>query len=213
MATKEELLQKMSDMVFEMEDEEIADVCEEYIEAGYDALDGILHGLVDGMNRASEMYDQEEYFVTDLLLCSDAMYAGLEQRITNDFSGDEQAAQLKKLNECFNSAVQEYADGYEEQLTTVYNEFGINLDEFKIKASVTSLFAEKRDSYREFAKQNTDYAKLSQSEDKWLERDVKFMTNALRNAHSPAETETSLPPETTAANCKGKSKSATNLPI
>ena len=56
MATKEELLQKMSDMVFEMEDEEIADVCEEYIEAGYDALDGILHGLVDGMNRASEMY-------------------------------------------------------------------------------------------------------------------------------------------------------------
>ena len=78
MATKEELLQKMSDMVFEMEDEEIAGVCEEYIEAGYEALDGILHGLVDGMNRASEMYDQEEYFVTDLLLCSDAMYAGLD---------------------------------------------------------------------------------------------------------------------------------------
>ena len=78
MASKEELLQKMSDYVFEMEDEEIADVCEEYIEAGYDPLDGILHGLVDGMNRASDMYDQEEYFVTDLLLCSDAMYAGLD---------------------------------------------------------------------------------------------------------------------------------------
>ena len=78
MATKEELLQKLSDMVFEMEDEEIADVCEEYIEAGFDPLDGILHGLVDGMNRASDMYDQEEYFVTDLLLCSDAMYAGLD---------------------------------------------------------------------------------------------------------------------------------------
>ena len=30
------------------------------------------------MNRASDMYDQEEYFVTDLLLCSDAMYAGLD---------------------------------------------------------------------------------------------------------------------------------------
>ena len=78
MATKEELLQKMSDMVFEMEDEDIAEVCEEYIEEGHDALDGILHGLVDGMNRASDMYDKEEYFVTDLLLCSDAMYAGLD---------------------------------------------------------------------------------------------------------------------------------------
>lgn len=78
MASKEEMLQKLSDLVFEMEDEEIADACQEYIDKGYEALDGILHGLVDGMNRASEMYDQEEYFVTDLLLCSDAMYAGLD---------------------------------------------------------------------------------------------------------------------------------------
>ncbi len=78
MATREELLQKLSDCVFEMEDEEVVDVCEEYIAEGYDPLDGILHGLVDGMNRASDMYDQEEYFVTDLLLCSDAMYAGLD---------------------------------------------------------------------------------------------------------------------------------------
>lgn len=78
MANKEELLQKMSDMVFEMEDEDIAEVCEEYIEEGHDALDGIMDGLVDGMNRASKMFDEEEYFVTDLLLCSDAMYAGLD---------------------------------------------------------------------------------------------------------------------------------------
>lgn len=35
-------------------------------------------GLVDGMNRAGVLFDEEEYFVTDMLLCSDAMYAGLE---------------------------------------------------------------------------------------------------------------------------------------
>jgi len=29
------------------------------------------------MNRASQLYEEEEYFVSDLLLCSDAMYAGL----------------------------------------------------------------------------------------------------------------------------------------
>lgn len=34
--------------------------------------------MVDGMNKASELYDAEEYFVTDVLLCSDAMYAGLD---------------------------------------------------------------------------------------------------------------------------------------
>ena len=37
-----------------------------------------MDGLVDGMNKASDLYDEEEYFVTDILLCSDAMYAGLD---------------------------------------------------------------------------------------------------------------------------------------
>ena len=76
--TKTELLEQLSDCVFEMEEEEVVDVANEYFEAGYPVLDGIMDGLVDGMNRASVMYDEEEYFVTDLLLCSDAMYAGLD---------------------------------------------------------------------------------------------------------------------------------------
>ena len=78
MASKEELLAKLSECVVEMEDEEVVEVAKEYIEAGYPAFDGIMEGLVDGMNKASELYDAEEYFVTDVLLCSDAMYAGLD---------------------------------------------------------------------------------------------------------------------------------------
>ena len=76
--SKEELLEKLSECVVEMEDEEVADVANEYIELGYPALDGIMEGLVDGMNKASDLYDEEEYFVTDLLLCSDAMYSGID---------------------------------------------------------------------------------------------------------------------------------------
>ena len=40
--SKEELLDKLSECVLEMEDEEVVDVAEEYIEAGYPALDGIM---------------------------------------------------------------------------------------------------------------------------------------------------------------------------
>ena len=76
--SKEELLEKLSECVVEMEDEEVVDVANEYVEAGYPALDGIMEGLVDGMNKASDLYDEEEYFVTDLLLCSDAMYSGID---------------------------------------------------------------------------------------------------------------------------------------
>lgn len=76
--SKEELLEKLSECVVEMEDEDVVDVANEYIESGYPALDGIMEGLVDGMNKASDLYDEEEYFVTDLLLCSDAMYSGID---------------------------------------------------------------------------------------------------------------------------------------
>ena len=54
------------------------EAAKEYLEAGFPAFDGIMEGLVDGMNRASELYEAEEYFVTDVLLCSDAMYVGLD---------------------------------------------------------------------------------------------------------------------------------------
>ena len=77
-AGKEELIEKLYECVVEMEDEDVVDVCNEYLEAGYNAYDGIMEGLVAGMNKASELYDEEEYFVTDVLLCSDALYAGLE---------------------------------------------------------------------------------------------------------------------------------------
>ena len=93
--SKEELLNKLSECVLEMEDEEVVDVAEEYIEAGYPALDGIMEGLVDGMNKASELFEEEEYFVTDILLCSDAMYAGLE--VLRPYLPDEEEQAAKPI--------------------------------------------------------------------------------------------------------------------
>jgi len=74
---KDELLKKLSDGVLEMEEDVVIESANAYLEAGYPVLDGVLHGLVDGMNRAGVLFDEEEYFVTDVLLCSDAMYEGL----------------------------------------------------------------------------------------------------------------------------------------
>lgn len=76
--SKEELLKRMSDAVLEMEEDDVVDYAQEYLDAGYPAFDGIMEGLIDGMNKASDLYDEEEYFVTDILLCSDALYAGLD---------------------------------------------------------------------------------------------------------------------------------------
>ena len=76
--SKEELIGELRDCVVDMEDERVADVAREYVDAGYDVRDGIFDGLVAGMNRVAELYEEEEYFIPELLICSDAMYNGLD---------------------------------------------------------------------------------------------------------------------------------------
>ncbi len=78
MAEKEKLLTELERCVLEMEDDAVADVAQEYITAGFDAYEGITEGLAKGMEKAGQLYEEEEYFVPELLICSDAMYNGLE---------------------------------------------------------------------------------------------------------------------------------------
>jgi dimethylamine corrinoid protein len=77
MDKKEVLFQKLSDAVLEMETENTVMYAEEVIENGIDAFEAIDKGLSNGMNRAGQLFEEEEYFVPELLMCSDAMYAGL----------------------------------------------------------------------------------------------------------------------------------------
>lgn len=75
---KQVILDELKNLVIDMEDEKTEEVAREYLEAGYEAYDGIMDGLVAGMNVVSDLYDEGEYFITDVLIASDAMYNGLE---------------------------------------------------------------------------------------------------------------------------------------
>ncbi|MDR3288316.1 MAG: corrinoid protein [Peptococcaceae bacterium] len=74
----QELIQKLSDAVLEMEEEEAAEIAQAIVEQGIDALEAIETGLTDGMERAGILYEKEEYFIPELLGSADAMYAALE---------------------------------------------------------------------------------------------------------------------------------------
>lgn len=112
-----------------------------------------------------------------------ALYASLENRIKSDFTDDEQKVQLEKLNSVFSRAANSYAEAYTDKVKSAYGDNGIPIDDYKLNNSVKALFEMKKNDYRSFVAENSDYANLSDSEDKWLERDVKFMADALRNAH------------------------------
>jgi corrinoid protein of di/trimethylamine methyltransferase len=73
-----ELFKALSDAVVGMEEDLARQLALEAVERKIDAYTAIERGLVDGMGRAGELFESEEYFIPELLLCSDAMYAGLD---------------------------------------------------------------------------------------------------------------------------------------
>lgn len=75
---KQELYKRLADTVVDMDEEETVNICNQVISENLDAYEAIDNGLSAGMDRAGELFDEEEYFVPELLLCSDAMYAGLD---------------------------------------------------------------------------------------------------------------------------------------
>ena len=75
---KKRLLEALKNAVLEMEEDDVEAYANEYVENGHDALQGITEGLAAGMNKAGEYYVEGEYYIPELLLCSDAMYRGID---------------------------------------------------------------------------------------------------------------------------------------
>jgi len=74
----QKLLKQIHDAVVAYDEETSAQLCKALLEEGIDPYDGIMKGLATGMDTVGGLYEKKEYFVPELLLCSDAMYAGLD---------------------------------------------------------------------------------------------------------------------------------------
>jgi corrinoid protein of di/trimethylamine methyltransferase len=78
MASKEELLEKLKNGVVEYEEDEVKEASQQALDDGYNALEMIMDGLAAGMEIVGDLYDRNEYFVPEVLMCADALYAGLD---------------------------------------------------------------------------------------------------------------------------------------
>jgi len=92
--TENDVHQKLSDAVVNMEDATAASLSQEVVASGFDAYEAIDKGLAKGMERAGVLFEEEEYFIPELLMCSDAMYAGLDV-LKPHIKTDEQAHKYK----------------------------------------------------------------------------------------------------------------------
>ncbi|MBW2518436.1 MAG: corrinoid protein [Deltaproteobacteria bacterium] len=77
MPSKEELLEALKDGVINYKEEQVKEASQQAIDDGHLALEMIMDGLAAGMEVVGDLYERHEYFVPEVLMCADALYAGL----------------------------------------------------------------------------------------------------------------------------------------
>jgi corrinoid protein of di/trimethylamine methyltransferase len=77
MATKEELLEALKDGVINYKEEQVKEASQTAVDNELPALEMIMDGLAAGMEVVGDLYERHEYFVPEVLMCADALYAGL----------------------------------------------------------------------------------------------------------------------------------------
>ncbi|CAF30707.1 corrinoid protein [Methanococcus maripaludis] len=76
--TKEQILKDIAENLVEMEPERVVELCNEALNLGILPEEIIDNGLIAGMDEVGNLYEEEEYFVPEVLICADALYAGLD---------------------------------------------------------------------------------------------------------------------------------------
>jgi corrinoid protein of di/trimethylamine methyltransferase len=77
-AKKKEILEKLKNAVIQYDEDACKEGAQEALDAGLDANEAIFDGLVAGMEEVGRLFEAQEYFVPEILMCADALYAGLD---------------------------------------------------------------------------------------------------------------------------------------
>lgn len=75
---EEKLFEEISEAVIEMEDDLVAELCNRSLELSIPADKTISKGLVVGMDKVGQLYEENEYFLPEVLTCSDTLNIGLD---------------------------------------------------------------------------------------------------------------------------------------
>lgn len=73
-----ELFLLLKDAVVEMDEEKASQIAQKIVDENLNVEQAIEQGLVAGMERAGVLFEEEEYFITDILLCADSMDSAMK---------------------------------------------------------------------------------------------------------------------------------------
>ena len=73
-----EILKEIREALINYDEDKVVEWAKIAIDEGVDPFAATMDGLADAMIEVGELYNKKEYFVPELLMCSDALYAGLD---------------------------------------------------------------------------------------------------------------------------------------
>jgi len=76
-ARQEELLKELAEGVIQFDEEKVVQIAQKAVAEGLDPMTAIQEGLVRAMDKVGDLFQKGEYFVPEVLICADALYAGL----------------------------------------------------------------------------------------------------------------------------------------
>ena len=109
-------------------------------------------------------------------------YAAVEDKIKNTTASDAQAEQLQKLDEIYQNALSEIADGYSSIISSFLEKNGVSGEKEKIYFSIVSGVETKIEEYRRSLSDNTTLESLKGTADQWLLDDDAYVASVLRES-------------------------------
>jgi len=73
-----EIINGIRKALIDYDEDGVEEWANKVMEEGVDSFTATMEGLADGMIEVGDLYNKKEYFVPELMLCSDALYAGLQ---------------------------------------------------------------------------------------------------------------------------------------
>lgn len=112
-------------------------------------------------------------------------YAVLKERIQTRYTDEtERNEQMETLNRLYQSAKEELANTYANEIGGYYEALGEEGISEEFRANIMELVDNKTKAYEDHLAQNADYAKISNPEDTWLLQDDGFLAAQLRESYA-----------------------------
>lgn len=73
----QEILDRLKQGVIDYDEDAVSEAANEALAQNVNPHSAVFDGLVLGMVEVGRLYEEQEYFVPEMLMCADAMYAGL----------------------------------------------------------------------------------------------------------------------------------------